>query len=190
VGLGLLGLGALLALGFVSRASAKSYGCDELVPLPPAGMSAQGIEQPDFGHTHVAAGSKIDYPLCPPSSGDHYSSPGGPLRPGVYGPNQRAEPGGWVHNLEHGFIVVLYRGEADSATLGQLQAFEDAFPAVAPSGCDKYKKLVVARFDDLSTAFAVVAWDRLLLLDTWDQGKALTFSGAWLEQDAPEATLC
>jgi hypothetical protein len=192
VALAAIGLGALVAMSFVSRATAKTYTCDALVPEPPGEIPAQGVEQPDFGNAHVAPGSVVDYALCPPTSGAHYNAAGqGPLRPGFYRPAERATPGGWVHNLEHGFIVVLYRGEPDSAAMAQLQAFSDAFPVPAPvSGCT-YKKLVIARFDDMSTPFAVLGWRHLLQLPEWDAGRAQTFASTWLERTpTPEATIC
>ena len=58
---------------------------------------------PNEGQTHVAEGSVIQYKYNPPSSGNHYPTP---KDWGVY--EETIPPGYWVHNLEHGGIVVLY----------------------------------------------------------------------------------
>ena len=53
-------------------------------------------------------------------------------RPRLYGPEDRVNPQGWIHNLEHGGLVVLYRGDSEGATedgQAQLRAFFDALPA-------------------------------------------------------------
>jgi hypothetical protein len=63
----------------------------------------EGVLQTNEGQTHVPEGSPIQYANNPPSSGNHYPAP----KPwGVY--EQAIAPGYWVHNLEHGGIVVLY----------------------------------------------------------------------------------
>jgi hypothetical protein len=63
----------------------------------------EGVLQPSEGQTHVPEGSAIQYVSNPPSSGSHYPSP----KPwGVY--EETIPPGYWVHNLEHGGVVVLY----------------------------------------------------------------------------------
>ena len=70
-------------------------------PAPAVTAPAPGFVQADMGHIHVALGSQVTYANCPPASGKHYQSPGGPIRGGLYGPNDAAIPQGWVHNLEH-----------------------------------------------------------------------------------------
>ena len=76
-----------------------------------------GYPQDDMGNRHVAVGSKVTYTYCPPASGNHYNAAGqGPIQPRVYGPNDKTVPQGWIHNLEHGALVLLYRGDSAGAT--------------------------------------------------------------------------
>ena len=76
-------------------------------PAPPD----PGYVQPDMGRRHVAVGEKVTYTYCPPASGSHYNAANaGPIQPRFYGPNDRVLPEGWIHNLEHGAMVILYRG--------------------------------------------------------------------------------
>ena len=85
-----------------------------------------GQVQPDQGNGHVQAGDKVTYPVCPPASGKHINKTGfGPLQPRVYGPDDQSLPNGWVHNLEHGGLVLLYscdQGACDEAGIEALRA--------------------------------------------------------------------
>ena len=71
----------------------------------------------------------MSFTYCPPASGRHYNASGaGPISPRLYGPDDRVNPQGWIHNLEHGGLVLLYRGDGPGATedgQAQLRAFFD-----------------------------------------------------------------
>ena len=70
---------------------------------------------PNEGWVHVAEGSTVVYQHNPPASGPHYPVW---LRYQAYTTAQ-ARPY-WVHNLEHGAIVLLYRPDAPAATVASL----------------------------------------------------------------------
>jgi hypothetical protein len=154
----------------------------------------------DLGAFHIAdPGRTIRYDYCPPGSGDHYAIPGqAPLPAAVYQPSSERAPGFWIHNLEHGFTVLLYRcpsgqlGVGECVTrdeMAQMQEWYDSVPPPEISNCPK--KVMVARFDQLSTKFALLAWDRALLLDQFDLDKALLFDEQWTEHEAaPEPFSC
>ena len=42
------------------------------------------------------------------------------------------------------------------------------------------------RFDDMATPFALVAWDRVLLLDSFVEADALSFARTWIDTTARE----
>ena len=138
----------------------------------------------------------IEYGFCPPTSGDHYNIPGvGPIKAAVYPRDQPQPPGGWVHNLEHGWVVVLYRctGPTDCPSDAEMQQMTDFFneaPAPAQSqGCNK--EVLVARFDSMDTRFAYLAWGRALLTDNFDTNTALTFAQQWMDAGTePEKSIC
>ena len=151
----------------------------------------------DEGRNHVEVGTAIGYASCPPASGRHYSSAGiAPLRPAFYDPGARIGPGNWVHNLEHGFVVALYRcedGQCPSAdALSALRQFVlNGPPSETATRCGYSSKVLAARFDDMSTPFALVAWDHVLLLDTFDPAIGLDFARRWIEQaELPERGSC
>jgi hypothetical protein len=145
-----------------------------------------------MGRQHAAVGDKVTYTYCAPASGSHYNRPGtaGPIPARVYGPGDNVLPQGWIHNLEHGGIVILYRGDSVGATpdgQAQLRALYDTFPN-SPV-CDIPKGTlapVIARFDQMSSPLQAIVWGRVLFLDTIDQAQILAFYEQWGERTNPE----
>jgi hypothetical protein len=173
-------------------------------PSPAPDPTARlGFPTTDLGRLHVATGQPVSYSYCPPASGPHYNSgqPNpAPLPPGVYPPAQERAPGYWIHNLEHGYIIVLYRcpsGQLDQgdcisrAELTALEQYYEQAPDPPHSTCPN--KVMIARFDSMTTRFALIAWDRVLLVDEFDMDQAMTFAEQWMEYDPivlPERTAC
>lgn len=194
--LAIVGAIGFVGLAFLSTATARSYSCDELLQATAGSATPDGIKTESLGARHVTLGTKIRYGFCPPTSGQHYNAAGvGPLRPGFYGPDADAGPGGWVHNLEHGYVVSLYRctdgtcpSEADLAALRGFAA--NGPPSQSAAACGYRSKVVVARFDDMTTPFALLAWDRPLLLDRFDESIAQQFASRSIEATAPEPNAC
>lgn len=193
-------LAAVALIGIVATQSAAqaAYGCStrwDPVPTaaPAAGASAQpGYVQPDMGQGHPATGTKVTYTYCPPASGKHYNAAGvGPLPPRLYSPTDTVIPEGWVHNLEHGALVVLYRGDSQAATTeGQaaLRTFFEGYPASPVCAIPPRTSVgpVVARFDDMAWPMAALVWGRVLPLQSFDSAAILAFDQAYGEQTNPE----
>jgi hypothetical protein len=160
-------------------------------PAPAVTPPAPGYVQPDMGHLHVAAGTRVKYTNCPPASGKHYNAAGqGPIDARVYGPDEQTIPEGWLHNLEHGALVLLYKcpGPAcDDAGQAALTALFKKWPvspicqfppgAVGP---------VITRFDDMASPYTAIVWDVTLPLETLDENAVLTFFARQAEQFNPE----
>ena len=90
-----------------------------------------GQVQPDMGRNHILPPESQRYADCPPASGNHYAPPGGPIIARYYGPDDATLPQGWIHNLEHGGLVILYscdQGACDDATQQALQDLFQDFP--------------------------------------------------------------
>lgn len=142
----------------------------------------------------------INYAFCPPTSGRHINlPPRGPIPNRLYPPTEEIVPNGWVHNLEHGAVVVLYKcpggavgaeGCPTAEDMAQMQAWLDQAPDNhVATGCAK--KVLVGRFDTMTTRFALLAWGRAMLVDEFDLDTALTFAQQWMEHEAvPEASTC
>ena len=134
LGAAVVAIVAIVGAGVISVATQPAYACSTIwqpdpTATPGEGASPQpGYVQPDLGQGHVATGTQLTYTYCPPASGRHYNQPAAPITARVYGPGDGVIPQGWIHNLEHGGLVILYRDEtADQAAL------RAAFDAVGPS---------------------------------------------------------
>jgi hypothetical protein len=175
---------ALLSAVVFFQASQPAFACSTIwTPQPtaspaPGATPNLGYPQPDMGHNHVTPGTKVTYTYCAPASGNHFNNPGtsGPIPARVYGPSDTVIPQGWIHNLEHGGLVILYKGDSPGATPEGQAAFKqyfDAFPPTANCGP------VIARFDQMSSPFQAILWGRVLLLDTFDQAQITAYWNQW-----------
>jgi hypothetical protein len=170
-------------------------------PTPTPGPDERlGMVTDDLGRLHLTARTNSkSYAYCPPASGPHYGNPApGPIRRNFYGQENEQDPGGWIHNLEHGYVVLLYscgpegRNCPSTDEMAQLrQWFDRALKTASADTCRIPNKTLVARFDSMSTRFALVAWDRVLLMDRFDLETALRFAEQWIDgPSAPEPGAC
>lgn len=161
---------ALLILGIFTVVSAQRVRSTNA-----ADKAAQqvGTPVPDEGRTHVPEGSAIQYKSYPPASGTHYPSP---TAAGFY-PNALPE-GTFVHNLEHGYIVILYKPTVDQATMQQLKQAVQDFPK------SKFGtvKLVVAPYDKMDTPITALAWDWKQPLESFDRDQLVQFYRAHVDR--------
>jgi hypothetical protein len=176
-----------IAVGYVFiGATAAAYTCGSVFdpsptpPVSPGSSTRLGFFEEDMGNSHVVTPPQ-KYLFCPPASGNHYNQPGtlGPIPARLYKPDDKVGPSNWVHNLEHGGLVVLYRNDSAGSTADGQQAFRDylsGFPA-SPICNIPPRQLapVIARFDNMPHPYAVLVWDRVLYLDTWDPALATRF---------------
>jgi len=144
-----------------------------------------------MGRGHVTVGTPLSYTFCPPASGKHFNAPNqGPIAPRFYGPDDNIIPQNWIHNLEHGGIVILYncaRSACDSTSLDQLRQLAVNFPA-SPR-CKVAGGLtspVIARFDTMKANYAAVLWDRVLYQDTLNTAEILEYFKNEAELANPE----
>jgi len=153
-----------------------------LIFLMPKPVAAQGHQVPIEGNRqHLPQGQVIPYRNRPPSSGDHYDQPAG------YGFFQRDIPtGNWVHDLEHGGIVVLYRPDlCDQACQNQLQDTYNSAPSstLFPGT----RKMLVTPYSDMDHAIASVAWGWLDEMDAFDKDRILAFYKAHVDKGPEQA---
>jgi hypothetical protein len=185
----------------------KGYQCLSTWAAPSAAPSAApgaspalaGYFQDDQGRSHVVVGTRVKYAACPPASGSHYSQAGaGPIQPKLYGPNDTTVPQNWIHNMEHGGLVVLYRCTGATEDTGcsdaqqaALQAFYSSFPdspvCHVPKGTISP---VITRFDDMTYPYAALVWDYVLPLNSWDPEQIIQFFNDRDETLNPEHTYC
>ena len=130
-----------------------------------------------------------DLHVLRPGVGIALQPPGvaGPIPARVYGPGDNVIPQGWIHNLEHGGMVILYQGTSEGATpegQAQMRAFYEAFPPAQNCGP------VIARFDQMSSPFQAILWGRVLPLQTFDEARIKAFWEQWGGRTNPEKGGC
>lgn len=153
----------------IMAALAVVIGLTILLVRPPAGnVAAQGRQMANEGQGHVDPGTPIRYQSRPPTSGQHYPSTSG------YGVFEREiEPGFWVHTLEHGAVVVLYRPDlCDAACVGDLRAVYATAPR---SRTFNNVKMAVIPYRDMDHKVAVVAWNWVDEMDEVDRDRIIAF---------------
>lgn len=199
----LVGAAAVVVIGVVgvglfSAATQPAFACSNVwvpdeTPAPGDGASPQpGYAQPDMGQGHLANGTPVTYTYCPPASGKHFNgSSTGPISARVYGPTDTVTPQGWIHNLEHGALIVLYRGDGEGATeVGQaaMRALFDRYPPSPVCGFEPGTSVgpIFARFDDMATPFVAMVWGRVLPLESFDEAAILDFDQRYGERTNPE----
>lgn len=138
---------------------------------------------PNEGARHVAEGTQVAYDANPPASGSHWPAP---AQRGFYESGLEEER--WVHNLEHGYITVLFdcRGACDAGLLDSLRALVTDLPASEKYG---YPKVVVAAYSGLpdGALLTLVAWDHQLHLAAFDSAAIVDFYNRHLDQGPEDA---
>lgn len=199
------GLVAIVAVGgalVYASFTTKGYVClSEWTPGPtptaaPSATPHLGYFQDDLGRTHVATGTRVRYAFCPPASGLHYSGTGvGPIDARFYASSETTLPQNWLHNMEHGAMVVLYRcGSGDNCDQAQQDALKAYFSGFPNSPiCNLPKGTigpVITRFDDMAFPYAALVWDQVLPLQAFEPDEITAFFLQNAERTNPEEVYC
>jgi hypothetical protein len=143
---------------------------------PPA--TSQGRQVLVEGQGHAQQGTPLTFRSRPPTSGNHYEQWSGY---GVF--ENGVNPGNWVHNLEHGAIVVLYRPDlCDASCVAQLREVYNN----APRSRFNNVKMIVTPYQDMDHAIAVVAWGWVDEMDAVDRDRIYAFYREHVDK-GPEA---
>jgi hypothetical protein len=143
------------------------------------GAAPIGTHVPDEGRLHVSQSLPATYRHSPPSSGPHYEDP---VAAGFY-EYLPLPPGTYIHNLEHGFIVVLYRRKDTTPAL--VQELRDFYIQMEQGSTQA--RLVIAPYDAMAHPITALAWTWEMPIDAFDAGKLRQFYDAHRDR-APEAT--
>jgi len=172
-----------------SSEDAPSTSSDASVPLV-SDSGACGVTTtrvPSASAVHVDQGSALTFASNPPCGGDHY-----PFW-ATWGVHPEAVPrGNWIHNLEHGGVVFLYRC-ADRAACPELAAKVEALVGTLPgeSLCSApVKNRAIVTADPLlpeGVQVAAVAWEHSLVARCVDDAALKNFYLARVGR-APENT--
>jgi hypothetical protein len=184
---------AIGVIGYLvlSSATASAYTCESMLQGPPGQTTftledfsdeLPGFPVADGGRDHGEGST--DYASCPPTSGEHRAA--GALGRDYYGPASIQEPNDWVHNLEHGYSVIAYSGDPGVEVLKEIRDVMDAVrPTEVAINCQLPNKVLALRFDDMSEPFAILAWERALLMTEFDAELATATAERF--QDLPQS---
>src|SRR3712207_4694887 len=144
-----------------------------------------GLAQASVGRTvatlpadHVAEGTPIEFNSRPPTSGPHYAA----WYPSYGVLTETVDPRTWVHNLEHGAIVLLYNcPEGCPDLVQQIRELHNSLPRGrnARSGVPR---MLALPYTDMDSRIAVVAWGWLLELDQFDAAQITKFYDARIDR--------
>lgn len=99
-----------------AKLSAASFG----VPAAEAGCDDELVDEARGDSKHVPVGQRVDYPVVPPSSGEHAEE--WVTRPrAFYSPEDAPEVERLVHNMEHGHLIMWYDADLPEAEREELQ---------------------------------------------------------------------
>lgn len=147
------------------------------IPASPAATSppAEEINLPDEGNAHLAEGTRAEYQNNPPASGPHY---GVVLEYGLY-EGEDIPPEYWIHNLEHGAIVILYKCAQPCPDLVQsLGDMLDLFPLSKWNN----RKIVIVPYSQMDAPLMAVAWNVQMPLDQFEPQALIDFYTRHVDQ--------
>ena len=160
-------LGLLAVIWFEGRGDQPPASNPSVSPAAlEAGRTAAGSKGvqtfPEAGRDHIGPGEQPDnWNSTPPTSGDHLATP---LPPGVY--NSEQDMRALVHNMEHGYVVILYKNLPQDQ-LDQLRQFAEARDG---------SKLVLAPYSGLAQdGVALAAWRNLETMQRFNPDVAQAF---------------
>lgn len=139
-----------------------------------------GTPVPDEGRNHIDPSTTWTYKSYPPASGPHYSAQGiapVPWQTIATSSSPLAE-GQYIHNLEHGGTAILYNcpSGSDCTTLtNQLQNYVQNLAPPEPQ-FNEVKLVMTPYSHGMGThKIALVAWDYIEFLDSYDQAEITRF---------------
>jgi hypothetical protein len=148
----------------------------------PTGPCAAVIqEHPIEGFTHVPVCSYVDYLTKPPNSGNHY-----PIWAAYQTYTTPVPEGFYVHNLEHGTIVLTYNcPNGCDSDVAAAQAMLDGLPAdpdCAAQGSGVRRRSLMTPDPNLDVEFAASAWGWTLRAKCFDATAFRAFALAHYNQ--------
>lgn len=168
---------AACALTLLSACGGEGPSAPAPAVTPAPGMPSVATV-PSEGWAHVAEGAAVAYQANPPASGPHY-----PVWARYREHTSVLARGYWVHNLEHGAIVLLYRPDAPAAVIAELRQAWQALPNDPACG---HRRALMTADPLLPQPVAAVAALNVLMADRLDPSWVRVFADTYRGR-GPEA---
>ncbi len=142
-----------------------------------------GINHDKQGEEHIAQGAQHEaYNSSPASSGPHYADESAPTPWGVY--TQEVPDEVFIHNEEHGGVVITYKPDLPKDQIEKLQAL--FAPPYSDKSFSPTKAIVTPRAAN-TKPIEMASWTWTHSLDQYDQA---TLKNFYLQRvgKSPEAT--
>jgi len=136
--------------------------------------------------SHIDPSTQWTYKSYPPTNGPHYSVTGS--APAPWGTVDNLVEGQFVHNLEHGGIVILYNcpGGGDCTSLkASLTNYVQNLAPLEPT-FNEAKMVMTPYSRGMQKKVALVAWKYIEFLDAYDQNAITQFYENHVDQ-GPES---
>ena len=129
----------------------------------------------DEGRNHIDPSTTPTYKFYPPASGPHYSAQG--IAPVTWQTIDTLQEGQYIHNLEHGGIAILYDCPSGTDCTTLKNALENYVRNLAPVEPTYHEiKVVLTPYSrGMQKKVALVAWDYIEFLDSYDQAEITRF---------------
>ena len=144
------------------------------------GEAGQAV--PDEGRNHIDPSTTAQYQHYPPASGPHFAVAG--VAPANWQTIADLPEGVYIHNLEHGGIAILYNCPSGQACDSFKNQLTDYVKNLAPKE-PRYNevKLVMTPYQrGMEHKVALVAWDRIEWLDSYDQNAITRFYELYVDK--------
>jgi uncharacterized protein DUF3105 len=142
-------LGALLLVGMPVVGCGGSASTPAAPPVDTGSCTMTESAVANEGWVHVAEGSSVNYQHNPPASGPHY-----PVWARYQSYTTPVARPYWVHNLEHGAIVLVHRPDASPAFVSTLT---DTFRALPNDSSCGHPRALLTPDPLLARPVAVIA---------------------------------
>jgi len=129
----------------------------------------------DEGRNHIDPSTTPTFKFYPPASGPHYSAQG--IAPVTWQTIDTLQEGQYIHNLEHGGIAILYDCPSGTDCTTLKNALENYVTNLAPVEPTYHEvKVVLTPYSrGMQKKVALVAWDYIEFLDSYDQAEITRF---------------
>ena len=150
-----------------------------------------GAFEPDIGTSqlneggvgaHIPDTAELTQKNRPPSSGPHYAARAS------YGlATEPVKPGNWVHALEHGGVVVLYKCADPTECSAKGIEIRSAVYDRVKAGRFGERKMVITPYQEMDAPITAVAWGRILAQETLNADQVIAFYNRYVDKGPENA---